>query len=399
MPEFHAPGPSTTGSRFSLEVVDIFRLHGEDYRNHHPLSPEQKKAFADITRCRTAGLGGHVDVCDQDCGFTRISYNSCRNRHCPKCRSMTREEWLDKRREELLPRGYFHLVFTVPHELPPYILANRRELLANLFTAVKQTLFSFEVSLRSLSAADPQWKLSGRPGILAILHTWSQTLIDHFHIHCLVPAGALSFDKRRWTKSNDKFLFRVESLAKEFKRQYLSLLESGIKQLIVPPNATKLLENARQKEWIVYAKKPFAGPEQVLAYLGRYTHRIAISNHRIKSIVNSRIIFTYRDRSDGNQVKTMPLDAMEFIRRFLLHVLPGRFMKIRYYGFLANACKKKAVLLIRRLIGKYMEVKRITGETVREKMLRLTGRDILLCPHCRQGRMVFVGLLPGPDSG
>jgi len=284
------------------------------------------------------------------------------------------------------------MVFTVPHLLNPLIPANRRRMLTWLFAAVKQTLFIF--------AADPQWKLEGRPGILAILHTWSQTLIDHFHVHCLVPAGVLSFDKQKWVKSNDKFLFRVQSLAREFKKQYLAMIESGLEELKdLPENTKSLLDQAREKEWIVYAKKPFAGPEQVLSYLGRYTHRIAISNHRIKSIDNGRVTFTYRNRADNNTVKTMTLDAMEFIRRFLLHVLPARFMKIRYYGFPANCCKKKAVLLIRRLIGVYMEVRQSVKETVQEKVLRLTGRDILCCPHCGKGKMVFVGGLPGPGCG
>lgn len=223
-------------------------------------------------------------------------------------------------------------------------------------------------------------------------------LIDHFHIHCLIPAGVLSFDGRTWIKSNDKFLFRIESLASEFKKQYLTMIESRLDTLIVPENGTELLKKAWEKTWIAYAKKPLAGPEQVLNYLGRYTHRIAISNHRIKSIDNGKVVFTYKDRSDNNTTKTMTLDAMEFIRRFLLHVLPSRFQKIRYYGFLANVCKRKAVLLIRRLIGKAMDVYQFINETLEEKILRLTGRDILLCPHCKKGRMVHAGMLPALNS-
>ena len=303
---------------------------------------------------------------------------------------MAKEEWLDKRKQELLPCGYFHMVFTLPHSLNPLILANRRELLACLFQAVRNTILLF--------AADPQWKLEGKPGLLTILHTWSQTLIDHFHIHCLIPAGVLSFDGRRWIKSNEKFLFRVQSLAKEFKKQYLALIKSRMEELALPDNYKTLLTEAGNKTWIVYAKKPFAGPAQVLDYLGRYTHRIAISNHRIKSIDNGKIVFTYKDRQNDNQTRTMKLDAMEFIRRFLLHVLPFRFMKIRYYGFLANISRKKAVLLIRRLIGKYMEIKSFVKETIQEKVLRLTGRDILLCPHCRQGRMQHQGMLPALNT-
>lgn len=371
------------------EVADIFRLYGEDYRKTHVMSPGQRKVMAAVMACRTALLGGHSEICDH-CGTAKNRYNSCRNRHCPKCQAMTREEWLDKRKAELLPCGYFHLVFTVPHELNQLILANRRALLSDLFQAVRHTILAF--------AADPQWRLEGKPGLLTVLHTWSQTLIDHFHIHCLIPAGVLSFDGKRWIKSNDGFLFRAQSLAKEFKKQYLSLIKGRLKQLDVPENSGSLLDVAGARTWIVYAKKPFAGPEQVLEYLGRYTHRIAISNHRIKAVANGEVTFTYKDRRNKT-TRTMTLSAMEFIRRFLLHVLPSRFMKIRYYGFLANICKKKSVLLIRRLIGKAMEVGNVVKETIREKMLRLTGRDILLCPHCRQGRMVRRGLLPALHTG
>lgn len=372
-----------------FEVADIFQKYGEEYKKTHVMTGEQRKVMAAIMICRTAQLGGHQDVCDH-CGIVINSYNSCRNRHCPKCQTMTKEEWLDKRRAELLPCGYFHFVFTIPHDLNPFVLANRRELLTCLFAAVKNTLFAF--------SADPQWKLEGKPGILAVLHTWSQVLIDHFHIHCLIPAGVLSFDGRTWIKSNDKFLFRIESLASEFKKQYLTMIESRLDTLVVPENGTELLKKAWEKTWISYAKQPFAGPEQVLNYLGRYTHRIAISNHRIKSIDNGKVVFTYKDRADNNTTKTMTLDAMEFIRRFLLHVLPGRFQKIRYYGFLANVCKRKAVLLIRRLIGKAMDVQQFINETLEEKVLRLTGRDILLCPHCKQGRMVTLKMLPVLNS-
>ncbi len=371
------------------EVADVFVTYGDEYKKRYVMDDEQRKVMAAITACRTSLLGGHSEVCG-NCGVISNSYNSCRNRHCPKCQTMTKEAWLDKRREELLPCGYFHLVFTLPHELNPFILANRRELLTGLFLAVKETLLSF--------AADPQWKLTGKPGVLAILHTWSQVMIDHFHIHCLVPAGVLSFDGRRWVASNDKFLFRVESLAKEFKKQYLARIESGVDRLRVPEKASILINKAREKAWIVYAKKPFAGPEQVLEYLGRYTHRIALSNHRIKSIADGKVTFTYKDRGNNNERRTMILEAMEFIRRFLLHVLPRGFKKIRYYGFLANVCKKKCVLLIRRLIGKYMQGRQHAGETPREKVFRLTGRDILLCPHCKQGLMGYLCELPGLNS-
>ncbi|MCF6186364.1 MAG: IS91 family transposase [Desulfobulbaceae bacterium] len=372
------------------EVADIFCRYGDEFRAKYATTENQRKVMAAIMACRTSLLGGHSEVCDH-CGTLRNSYNSCRNRHCPKCQTLTKEEWLEKRREELLPCGYFHLVFTLPHEFNPLIRLNRRALLTALFTAVKETLMAF--------AADPRWKLNGKPGILTVLHTWSQTLIDHYHLHCLVPAGVLSFDGRRWIASNDKFLFRVGSLAKEFKKRYLAVIEHNREQLALPGNGAALITGAGEKTWIVYAKKPFSGPEQVLEYLGRYTHRIAISNHRIKSIDNGKVIFIYKDRRNNNETKTMNLDAVEFIRRFLLHVLPKRFMKIRYYGFLANVCKNKSVLLIRRLIGKDMATREFIQETIREKVLRLTGKDILLCPHCKQGIMEYLCDIPSLNSG
>jgi hypothetical protein len=371
------------------EVADIFRRYGKEYKSKYPMSEEQRKVMAAISACRTAELGGHSEVCDH-CAALRNSYNSCRNRHCPKCQTMTKEEWLENRKQELLPCGYFHMVFTLPHDLNPIIMSDRKEFLSLLFRAVRNTVFLF--------AADPQWKLEGKPGLLTILHTWSQTLIDHFHIHCLIPAGVLSFDGRRWNPSSDNYLFRVQSLARELKKQYLSLIRESLNPEKNPANSTMLLEKARDKTWIIYAKKPFAGPEQVLEYLGRYTHRIAISNHRIKSIDNGQVTFTYKDRQNNKQ-KVMTLSALEFIRRFLLHVLPGRFMKIRYYGFLANISKAKAILLIRRLIGKDMSIKLFIQETLHEKVLRLTGMDITLCPHCKIGRMSIMEPLPEFSTG
>jgi hypothetical protein len=374
--------------RPKYEVADVFRQYGAAYKETHYLRHEEHKAMAAITACRTSQLGGHTEVCS-NCATIRNSYNSCRNRHCPKCQTMTKEKWLDNRKAELLPCGYFHLVFTLPHDLNPLILANRKELLKLLFMAVKQTLVVF--------AADPQWRLKGQPGFMLILHTWSQTLIDHFHIHCLIPGGALSFDKTSWHKSSDNFLFKAESLAKEFKKQYLTMLHKQLDSLSLPEDSQALLQKAKAKQWVGYAKKPFAGAKQVLEYLGRYTHRVAIANHRIKDISNGVVTFTYKDRKN-NTTEEISLPATEFIRRFLLHVLPKGFMKIRYYGFLANINKKKAVLLIRRLIGVAMEIGLITEETLREKLLRLTGKDIQLCPHCGYGQMIVLQPIPALNS-
>jgi len=380
------------------EVADIFRIYGNDYQKNHSLSYVQKKVMHHIEVCRTAELGGHLEQCT-NCGFQRNAYNSCRDRHCPKCQCLAKEQWLNDRKAELLPCGYFHLVFTVPHKLNPIILCNKMVTLAILFAAVNETLQAF--------AKDPQWHLEGQLGFIAVLHTWSQTLMDHFHLHCLIAAGALSFDKKRWIPARESFLFKVKSLAKEFRKRYLKKLEKAfVDEKLIFPGDTQiyscrrgfknLLQSLSQTTSIAYAKRPFAGPQQVLEYLGRYTHRVAISNNRIVSIKNGKVTFTYRDRHRNDQIETMALDADEFIRRFLLHVLPRGFMKIRYFGFLANTNKNKYIPLLRKLIDPKAQLPEKITETVHEMMLRLTGEDITCCPQCQKGRMVKVRKLPKP---
>ena len=382
--------------RENPEVADVFRFYGKKHQSTYPVSYEQKKVMGHIQVCRSAILGGHIEQCNR-CGLERNAYNSCRDRHCPKCQTLVKEQWLNDRKAEVLPCGYFHLVFTLPHELNPIILCNKRITLNILFTAVKETLQTF--------AKDPQWHLQGRLGFIAVLHTWSQKLIDHFHLHCLIPAGVLSFTQERWIPANESFLFRVESLAKEFKKRYLHYLTTAYRkgELIFPGNTveyespqgfTHLLTSLSEATWIAYAKRPFAGPEQVLDYLGRYTHRVAITNNRIISIDNGKVTFTYRDRQDNNTIKTMSLTADEFIGRFLLHVLPRGFMKIRYFGFLAHTNKKQAVSLIRKLIDPDMKMPEKIKETVLEMMLRLTGTDITCCPRCKKGTMTIIQKLP-----
>jgi hypothetical protein len=366
-----------------IEVADIFRSHGDTYIRRFGISDEQFKVMNMIKVCRTAVLGGHVDKCDH-CSFERPSYNSCRNRHCPKCQTMAKEQWLQARRSELLPCGYFHLVFTLPHALNPMISINKEKLLSLLFTSAHHVLQCF--------ADDPKWRLNGRIGSVCVLHTWSQTLMDHYHLHCLVPAGALSSDEKTWTTAGKRYLFGVKSLSKAFRRRYLDqLIQLHQKKQLTMTNETsfgKMIHELKKKDWIVYAKRPFAGPEQVLDYLGRYTHRVAISNHRLIALENGRVTFTYRDRADGNQKKRMTLDALEFIRRFLLHVLPRGFVKIRYFGFMAHRHKIKYVALIRSLISPGMVVIERAKETISEMMLRLTGSDITRCPRCGKGKMV-----------
>ncbi len=380
----------------SCEVADIFRLYGKEYQKQNILSYKKLKVMNHISVCRTAQLGGHVEQCDQ-CDFERIAYNSCRDRHCPKCQTMVKEKWLDDRKADLLPCNYFHMVFTVPHKLNPIILSNPKVMLNNLFVAVNLTLQAF--------AKDPQWRVQGQVGFICILHTWSQKLTDHFHIHCLVTGGALSFDKKRWIASKSSFLFRVQSLAKEFKKRYLGLLEKAyLKDDLSLPgkiaiykskNEFKaLVQSLFKVKWITYAKRPFAGPEQVLEYLGRYTHRVAISNNRIKSVENGNVSFEYKDRTDNDTIKTMTVSGHEFIRRFLLHVLPHNFMKIRYFGFLSHRNKKQSIQLIRKLIAPDAIPPQKRNETVLEMMLRLTGHDILCCPKCKKGKMTIIKELP-----
>ena len=382
--------------RQQWEVADIFHLYGDHYRQSNSLPYEKSKVMHHIEVCRTAELGGHVEQCDQ-CGFEQIAYNSCRDRHCPKCQCLVKEQWLNDRKAELLPCGYFHLVFTLPHELNPIILCNKRITLQILFTSVSETLQAF--------AKDPQWRLEGQLGFISVLHTWSQTLMDHFHLHCLIPAGALSFKKDSWTPAKESFLFRIESLAKALKYCYLLKFKTAYQNetLIFPGNTAqfaskkgfqKLLTSLFKAKWIAYAKPPFAGPKQVLEYLGRYTHRVAISNNRIFSIDNGKVTFTYRDRERNNEIRFMTLEAHEFIRRFLLHILPRGFMKIRYFGFLAHKNKKQAIKLLRKLIDPNAKLPEKIKETILEMMLRLTDTDISCCPKCKKGKLKMIKKLP-----
>ena len=383
-----------------VELADIFRLYGDDYRRSYAVSYEQLKVMHHIEICRTAELGGHVEKCDR-CAFEQIAYNSCRDRHCPKCQTLTKEQWLNDRKAELLGCSYFHLVFTLPHDLNPIILSNKQTTVNILFAAVNQSLQAF--------AKDPQWRLEGRLGFISVLHTWSQTLIDHFHLHCLIPAGALSFTKDRWIPAKDSFLFKITSLSKEFRKRYLKLLLSAyLKDRLVfskktaalesKQNFQQLINSVSKTKWIAYAKRPFAGPQQVLEYLGRYTHRVAISNNRIISIDNGRVTFTYRDRQKDNEIKKMTVVADEFIRRFLLHVLPKGLMKIRYFGFLSHTNKKEQIPLIRNLIDPHATLPEKINESINEMMLRLTGIDITCCPQCKKGKMIRIRKLPIEDD-
>jgi Putative transposase/Transposase zinc-binding domain len=374
-----------------VELADIFRTYGESYRRNHPLPASHLKVMQAVERCRTAALGGHLEQCER-CGFERPAYNSCRNRHCPKCQSLAKVKWLDKQKSELLPTGYFHLVFTLPHELNPLILVNKKPLIHILFQSVWQTLAQFA-----------QRRLGGTLGITAVLHTWDQTLLDHFHLHCLVPAGVLSFDRNRWVSARQDFLFPVKALSLVLRAKFLDSLKKSFDQnklLFVGQIASwadarsfdGLLERLRKKPWVVYAKKPFGSPAHVLDYLGRYTHRVALSNNRICSVHNGEVIFGYRDRKNQDRRKLMTLDAEEFIRRFLLHVIPKGFMRVRHYGFLANH-SKDCLSKCRQLIGLAPAPPPSPQLSTEKLMLALTGIDIHRCPLCQKGTLVWVSQL------
>jgi hypothetical protein len=365
------------------ELADVFRQYGESYRRAHRLAAAHLKVMRAVSVCRTPELGGHLDRCES-CGFERPAYNSCRNRHCPKCQSLAKAKWLQKQTAELLPVGYFHLVFTLPHEINPLILAHKKILLALLFQAVSETLLEFG-----------QRRLQGTLGIIAVLHTWDQTLKDHFHLHCLVPAGALSFDQNRWIAARKNFLFPVKALSRVFRAKFLDRLQQACDKGKIPA-ADIASKASRQKSWIVYAKQPFGSPQTVLDYLGRYTHRVALSNDRILKIENGEITLSYRDRKDGDRKKTMALEAQEFIRRFLLHILPDGFMRIRHFGFLANRSKKQTLAQCRKLLG--LALPSCPNPSAKDLLLKLTAIDLSRCPSCQKGTMTTIGELPPISS-
>jgi hypothetical protein len=363
------------------ELADIFRSHGQSYQRTHRLSASQQKVMRAVSVCRTQELGGHLKQCDT-CGFEHPTYNSCRNRHCPKCQSLAKAKWLEKQTSELLPVGYFHLVFALPHEFNRLILAHKKIGLSLLFKAVSETLLEFG-----------QTRLKGTLGIIAVLHTWDQTLKDHFHLHCLVPAGALSSNHSRWIGARPNFLFPVTALSQVFQGKFLALLQQACDKGKIPP-ANNEIKASRQKSWVVYAKKPFGSPQTVLDYLGRYTHRVALSNDRILNVQNGQVTLSYRDRKDGDKKKTVSLEAQEFIRRFLLHVLPDGFMRIRHFGFLANRAKKHALPQCRKLLGLSAALPELPKKSAHDLLLELSGIDLSRCPRCLKGTLIVIGELP-----
>lgn len=373
------------------EPVDLARIlwrHMKTYQTRYKLHPDHYDVVADIMKCRTAYLGGHMYRCDT-CDEEIPVYNSCRNRHCPQCQTMTKAKWLEDRKAELLPVTYFHTVFTLPHDINPVALVNKRKVYGMLFTAVSQTLRVF--------GQNPENGLGGKLGVIAILHTWNQKLEDHIHLHGVVPGGVLSPDHKRFISCKKDFLFSVRALSKVFRGKFMELFETAYKngELIFPgktellgtPAGFKTLKNKLwSKDWVVYAKKPFDGPRDVLSYIARYTHRVAISNNRILACENGNVTFSYRNRKKDT-IENETLDAAEFIRRFLLHVVPKGFMRIRHYGLFANRCRKKNINRCRELLGVKGDLSKPEKKSVEELMLELTGKDIRLCPRCKKGTL------------
>jgi len=380
-----------------LKVADVLRQYRNKFLSRwgHTLSRQQRKAMRDIGICRTAALGGHVEECDHCCNLL-AAFNSCRNRSCPKCHSRARDLWLAKQAEQMLPVRYCHVVFTVPDVLASLALRNQRLFYTLLFRAAAQTLITI--------AADPR-RLGARIGFLAVLHTWSQNLLFHPHLHCLVPAGGIAADDSKWIPCRSRFFLSVRVLSRMFQGKLLAFLEKvhaegklqfgeKLERLADPMRFRFFLDDLRKKEWVVYAKPPFGGPQQVLKYLARYTHRVAISNGRLLSLTNDRVSFRWRDSKNGDRIGTMSLDAVEFIRRFLLHVLPTGFVKIRHFGFLSNRNHSSELALCRRHLHANEPIQSSPVEFSEQQQRAMEHR----CPICMKGTLHIVAWLSEQDS-
>jgi len=366
-----------------LQVADILRNHIADYQKAYPFWPEHKKIVSDLLNCRTAHLGGRIERCDH-CAALRLTYHSCRNRHCPRCQHIPREQWLEKRKQEILPVSYFHVVFTLPHELNTVILNNKKVMFNILFAAASKTLLRFSEN-----------KLNGTPGFLTILHTWDQKLLAHFHLHCIIAAGVVSKKNKQWIACQNDYLFNQDALALVFRAKFIQRMSNAVKSnnLKFTGNTYKKLKNTLfTKKWVVSVRDPVKRPEDVLEYLARYTHRVAIANSRIKALKDGMVTFTAKNRKK-KRTELITISAVEFIRRFLLHSLPKRFVKIRHYGFLANRYRAKNLKRIRLLMGLAQPaVKDILP--LEEMMLKITGIDISICPVCNEGKMQFYDEIP-----
>ena len=399
-------------SRPRLEVADVVREHGDDYRQTHPLSAAQEKVLGNIAVCRTSVLGGHVDECvdRKDCKFERVSYNSCRDRHCPKCQGPQRAEWLENRLERVLPTNHFHVVSTIPDDLNPLALRNKKVVFKILFDATSQTL---------IELARDDKRLGATIGITAVLHSWGQNLLFHPHLHCIVTGGGLSPDGEQWIPGRERYFLPVTVIGKLFRGKFLDALNRAYKSgeltlagsiadLADPMVWNGFKDQLYRKNWLVYAKPPFGGAEHVFKYLGRYTHRVAISNHRLLEMENGRVTFAYRDYKNDLDT-TMTLTAEEFLRRFLLHVLPKGFTRIRHYGLYAGRNVNTKLAVARSLLESETESAAPKQKDTRswwERFLDNTGIDVMCCPECgkrltraRRLEPSFDGLSPtGTDT-
>jgi hypothetical protein len=377
-----------------LELADILDAYTPAFLDAYgdTVSPEQHRVLRDLVRCRTAELGGHVEQCD-GCGHQRIAYNSCRNRHCPRCQAAARAEWLDQRAAELLPVEYFHVVFTLPAELGPIALQNQRLVYGTLLQASAQSLLQL--------VRDPQ-HLGADIGFLAVLHTWGQNLHLHPHVHCVVPGGGISLEGDRWVSCRPGFFLPVRPLGRLFRGKFLAMLQRGYdqghlrfhgqQQHLADPQAFRaLMQACWQTEWVVYAKPPFGGPEQVLKYLARYTHRVAISNARLVKVQDDQVFFRWKDYADGNRQKVMALQAVEFVRRFLLHVVPSGFVRIRHYGLQANRVRAENLARCRVLLGVGQGSGGSGAAPAEPQQSKPEAQTRRRCPECGQGHMVVIG--------
>ena len=376
-----------------IEVADIFAAHAGAFleANGDAVSSAKRRVLHDLVACRTAALGGHLERCDNDeCRHERPVYNPCLNRHCPKCQATGRAEWLEARAADLLPVEYFHVVFTVPPAIAEVALQNKKVMYDALMQASAETLKQI--------AADPA-HLGAKIGFLSVLHTWGQTLLHHPHVHCVVPGGGLSLDGKRWVSCPPGFFLPIRVLRTVFRGKLLDLtrqafaegelqLQGDLARLKDADEFAAYLKQCYDHDWMVYAKPPFGGPAQVLKYLAGYTHRVAISNHRLVAFADGQVRFRWKDYAHGHRQKIMTLDAVEFIRRFLLHVLPRRFVRIRHYGLLANRCRRDNITRCRELIGADVPADAVVVPVEHE--------DDMTCPICHKGRMRCVQELPGP---
>ena len=374
------------------EVADVFHMFLDDYLRFNRASIQQHKAINAILRCRTTVLGGHNNQCDH-CGHNQIAYNSCRNRHCPKCQSISKLRWVEARKTDLLPVPYFHVIFTLTHKLYRLVIYNEKLCYELLFKTASRTLLDF---------ADRE--LNGTPGITSMLHTWGQNISRHIHLHCIVTGGALSHDRSRWNRCSDTYLFDVVKMSEQFQERYITALQKAYakgklrfvgeaKDLADPIKFQAFLDQAQEDNWVVYCKEPFSKPKVVLEYISRYSHRIAISNSRIIDIADGRVFFTYKDyreKDESKQKKIMSLTGCEFIKRYLQHVLPKGFVKIRHFGIYSGRDRTEKMKRCKELL-KAPEIQKISTTDLAQFLLETIEIDIAACPECGIGRMVKTG--------